>query len=333
MAKILVSMIAYREHDLGKSVRDCYEKAANPADLLFSIVSEQPREDLHPDLSFIPEDQIVYRKYDLSEYRGVLWSRSKTTEVDFDYDYILYTCGHNLFAPRWDTITLNEYRKASTKSDKALLTIYGPEYSLDESGEPVYGYKDGTTRNSYRPTLGREYIPGHGFPPIKDIPFGEDVHEDVYLQFSWVFAPKKYVEEVPLDPDMNYHGEEIYVTIQSWCRGWRFYGSPKLTHYHDTEKKYPGEQLPRMTTHRPWSDQHKDQFWAQSDASMVKLNKLLSGRLEGKFGNISREQILQYCDKSDLDPKWCASNPLYDRLEIARHAEDFRYREAIISDN
>lgn len=332
MPKILVSMIAYRERDLGQSVRDCYEKSSDPQNLIFSIVSEQPTEDLHPDLSFLPESQLVYRKYDLSSYRGVLWSRAKTIEVDFDYDYILYTCGHNLFAPNWDAITLEEYDKAKQRSDKALLTVYGPEYSYTPSGKITYGYADGTTRNSYRPRIGDSYIPGHGFPPVVDMPIGEDLIEDIYLQFSWVFAPKQYVDEVPLDSDMNYHGEEIYVTVQSWCRGWRFFASPKLTHYHDTEKKYPGEHLPRMTTHRPWSDQHKDAFWAQSDSSMLKLNMLLSGKLEGRYGNISKQQVLEYCEASGLNPKWCITNPLFDRLEVARHAEDFRYRQKIISD-
>lgn len=328
--KILVSMIAYREKNLGQSVRDCYEKAANPENLVFSIVSEQSREELHPDLSFIPDAQIYYRKYDLSEYRGVLWSRSKTTEVDVEYDYILYTCGHNLFAESWDQITLSEHEKAKKKSDKVLLTVYGPEYSFSDEGSITYGYEDGTTANHYRPKISHGYVPGHGFPDTTLMPADDGLLQDFYLQFSWVFAPKQYVVEVPLDPDMNYHGEEIYVTVQSWCRGWRFYASPKLSHYHDTNKKYPGEVLPRMATHRPWSDKNKEAFWAQSDRSMIKLNMLLSGELEGAYGNISKEQVLEYCRASGLDVKWCVKNKEYDRLEKQRHAEDFRYRPPTI---
>lgn len=328
--KILVSMIAYREKNLGESVRDCYLKADNPDDLIFSIVSEQYEDSLHADLSFIPNDQLIYRKLDLSNYRGVLWSRAETTKVDKDYDFILYTCGHNLFAPGWDSITLTEYSKALLKSEKALLTVYGPEYTFSSDGTINYGYLDGSTNNSYRPRINKEYIPGHSFPLVEDIPNDNDVYEDYYLQFSWVFAPKAYVDEVPLDPDMNYHGEEIYTTVQSWCRDWRFFGSPKLSHYHDTNKEYPGEQLSRMSTHRPWSDQNKYSFWAQSDESMLKLNLLLSGKLQGIYGGITKEQVLAYCKASGMDPSWCEYNPEYNKLEVKRHAEDFRFRPPVL---
>ncbi len=314
-------MIAYREKHLASSVKSCYEAADSPENLYFSIVAEQSKDDLHDDLSFIPSNQILYRKYDLSEYRGVLWSRNKTTEVDVNYDYILYTCGHNLFVPGWDTAVLKEYEKAAAAAAKALITVSGPSFHYDS---PEATVQDAQV-NSCRPSLPASYVPGYGFPAQIEVPATEGVIEDTYIQFSWVFAPKKYVEEVPLDPDMNYHGEEIYVTIQSWCRGWRFFSTPKIFYYHDTHKVYPGEGQPRMTTHRPWSDINKDAFWKQSDESMVKLNGLLSGNLVGKYGNISKEEVLKYCNFSGLNKVWCEKNSDYDKLKYRRHAEDFRH--------
>lgn len=325
-------MIAYREKQLGESVRDCYEKAARPENLIFSIVSEQSRDDLHADLSFIPADQLIYRKYDLSEYRGVLWSREKTTDVDLDYDYILYTCGHNLFSESWDTKVLNEYALATYKNDKVLITVAGPEYEIEPSWNVSFRSRAGRVSNYCRPEINSDYTPGYGFPSVSKVAEGFDVSEDYYLQFSWVFAPKLFVDEVPLDPDMNYHGEEIYVTVQAWCRGWRFYSTPKILYYHNTYKEYPDEQVSRMITHRPWSDMNKDAFWAQSDASMLKLNQLLSGRLEGRFGGISLESVLDFCKMSGLDSKWSEYNPAYELLDKKRHADDFRSKEPIIVD-
>jgi hypothetical protein len=324
--KILVSMIAYREKNLAQSVRSCYDSADNPENLYFSVVAEQGREDLHENLDFISEDQITYRKYDLSEYRGVLWSRHKTTEVDFEYDYILYTCGHNLFAQGWDTLIFTEYEKAKLKCEKAIITVAGPHFKHLSDGSIA---KE-TLRNDYRPVISSNYIPGHGFPEQVEVPELLDVIEDTYVQFSWVFAPKNYVKEVPLDPDMNYHGEEIYVTIQSWCRGWRFYTTSEILYYHDTYKEYPDEEHSRMATHRPWSDGNKDSFWAQSDRSMLKLNQLLSGRLDGPYGNISKSEVLDYCAFSGLNPTLCEPNDSYDKLDVQRHAEDFRYQDPII---
>jgi hypothetical protein len=317
-------MIAYREKNLASSVRSCYENADSPDDLYFSIVAEQPYEWLHDSLDFIPSNQITYRKYDMSEYRGVLWSRNKTTEVDYEYDYILYTCGHNLFVSGWDSLVLKEYKKATEKSDKVLITIAGPNFHYDTDDSVI---QDAQV-NEYRPSIDASYVPGHGFPLQVEVPNTEDLLEDTYIQFSWVFAPKEYVQEVPLDPDMNYHGEEIYVTIQSWCRGWKFFTTSKIFYYHDTNKEYPGEQHSRMATHRPWSDINKDAFWEQSDRSMVKLNQLLSGNLAGKYGSISKDSVLEYCNFSGLNKKWCEHNPHYDKIEHERHAQDFRDRPA-----
>lgn len=330
--KILVSMIAYREKYLGQSVRDCYEKADNPQNLIFSIVSEQAKEDMHPDLSFIPDNQLIYRKYDLSEYRGVLWSRHKTTEVPVDYDYILYTCGHNRFVKSWDTKVFTEYQKALKKSEKALITVAAPEVFFDKNDNPIFGLSKGRIKNYWRGKFNGEYIPGYGWPEQTEVPETDDVLEETYIQFSWVFGPKKYVEEAPLDPDMNYHGEEIYTTIQTWCRGWRMFTTPVVMYYHDTQKEYPNEEVSRMATHRPWSDGNKNAFWKQSDDSMIKLNSLLSGNLTGKYGGISSTLIKSYCKFSGLNEKWCEFNPNYDKLGLPRHAEDFRYREPTLID-
>jgi hypothetical protein len=332
MPKILVSMIAYRERQLAESVRDCYEKAANPEDLIFSIVAEQSKEEFHADLSFIPKNQLIYRKYDLSKYRGVLWSRDRTTEISQEYDYILYTCGHNLFTANWDILVLSEYEKAKSKNSKVLLTVSGPEYELNSDWSISYTSRAGRLKNTYRPIITEGYTPGYSFPGTVQVPEDGDVHEDYYLQFSWVFAPKEFVEEVPLDPDMCYHGEEIYVTVQAWCRGWRFYSTPKILYYHNTYKEYPGEIHSRMTTHRPWSDMNKNAFWKQSDDSMLKLNLLLSGKLKGIYGDISKGLVLEYCRASGLSSSVCIYNPKYNSLNMSRHAEDFRFLDPIILD-
>jgi len=319
-------MIAYREKYLAESVKDCYEKAKNPENLLFSIVSEQSKKELHANLDFIPGNQIIYRTYELTEYRGVLWSRAKTLEVDFDYDYILYTCGHNRFVENWDEKVFIEYQKSTKKAEKSLITIAAPEYRVGKDGGAITDEHWLRQSNVRRPKLHDGYIPGHGWADVVPFLDGETgLFEECYLQFSWVFAPKKYVEEVPLDQDMNYHGEEIYTTVQTWCRGWRMFTTPQILYYHDTYKEYYGEEESRMTTHRPWSDLNKDAFWKQSDESMLKLNRLLSGNLEGKYGNISKSSVLEYCNFSGLDPKWCEPDENFNKLTVKRHAEDFRY--------
>lgn len=325
---ILISVIAYREKYLAEAIRSYYETAAHPENLRFSVISEQMHEWQHADLSFIPSSQIVYRKYDLSEYRGIMWSRTKTVDVEFEYDYILYTCGHNVFTPHWDTYALADMRSALSLSSKPILLNMGPEYEYLDNGSHSYA-PSGDLAVRYRTTIGPDYVPGYGFPNdyLVEVPGKDGLLEAIYIQFSWVFTTRECVDDVPLNPDVNYHAEEIWMTIHAFDRGWDLFHTQRIMYYHDTHKMYPGEEMSRTISHRPWSDLNKDAFWKQSDETERALNKLLSGN-----GGISKETINKFCAKTGLNPKWCVPIDDYASIGLERHGEQFRLDAPIISD-
>lgn len=331
MAKILVSIIAYREKDLKATVKSCYDNAKNKDNLLFSIVEEDAPEN-YSDLSFIPENQILYRKYDLSKYRGILWARNHTTEVDFEYDYILYICGHTIFAENWDETCLEEYNKTLIKAghNKTVLTYCGPDYEVNADGSINY---DNTSLqrnfNTYIPKIQEDFIPGFWFPRADVPPSDGDVHEHYWVHFTWCFASKDFVKEVPLDPEMNFNGEEPYITVQAWCRGWRLYASSKTLYWHHTSRKYVDEDKPRYLTHRPWVDKNKESYWRNSDESMLKLNLLLSGNLKGKYGDISKEQVIEFCKVSGLNEKYTEYNPEYHKTDGYQHCVSLRHEAPV----
>jgi hypothetical protein len=327
MEKILITLLSYRERDLLITVQTAWENAKHPERLIFSIVSEQSSDDLHPDLSFIPEDQLIYRKYDLSEYRGVMWSRNKTLDVDIEYDYFLQTCGgHVLFAEDWDSNVIDGYKRSikAAGTEKVVFVLCGVLFEYDDDGNIIFEQNHPWKMvNRYHKTLNKGYVPGYGFPhsqPFED----KEPKEAVYYQGSWVFSTPQYVKEVPIDPDMSYHGEEIYLTVQSWCRGWKFYSCDIPLYAHNSEKKYAREEKSRIITHRPWADNHKEKFWQQSKESMIKLNLLLSGNLGGIYGGITREQVLEYCEFSGLDPIFTIYNPNHDKIDLYQHGKNIK---------
>jgi hypothetical protein len=326
--KILVSIISYKEGDLRGTVLDCYNKAKNKEDLIFSIVEEHYPE-FYSDLSFIPKKQIIYRKYDLSKYRGILWARNLTTKNIFvNYDYVLYICGHTRFEEDWDVTCLQEYAKAKAKSEtgKAILTFCSPDFEYNNDWS--IRYKDKVKTNLYHPSINgydprsqspSDFIPGYWFPIGHAPPEDDDVHENYWVHFTWCFAEKSYVEEVPLDPEMNFNGEEPYVSLQSWGRGWRMYATSKIFYYHHLSRSYPGEKESRYRTARPWADDKKKEHWEHSRKAMLKLNMLFSGRLDGKYGGISLKTATEYCKKSGINLKWTEYDPEYDKIDGYQH--------------
>lgn len=317
-------MVAYRERYLKESIESCLENADNPQDIYFSVISEQSKDELHPDLSFVDSEKISYLKLDLSIFRGIVWSRNKAAELGmkFDTHFILWTCGHNMFAPSWDTNSAKEHAKATALSPKAIITSSGPEFTYTESGNKQIDTRRNMVKNMYRPKLTQDYVPGYGFPTyMEDVPDTDSVIPDIYMQWSWVFAPSYYYLEASIDPEMGYHGEEIYYTVIAWARGWRFFATPKVLYYHDTYKEYPGENGSRMASHRPWIDLNQKAFWENSDVALRRLNKLLSGDLHE---DVTKEKVMSYCDFSGLNKKYCRPYEDYSKLGLMRHAEELK---------
>jgi hypothetical protein len=334
----LVSIISYKEGDLLGTVLDCYSKAKNKNDLFFSIVEEHFPE-FYSDLSFIPERQLLYRKFDLSEYRGILWARDLTTkDLPVEFDHVLFICGHTRFEQDWDVTCLEEYAKAKAKSEtgKAILTLCPPDFEYNEDWS--IRYKDKVKTNLYHPSITgwdprtqqvTDFIPGYWFPIGSVPPEDGDVHENYWVHFTWCFADKSYVDEVPLDPEMNFNGEEPYVSLQSWGRGWRMFATSKIFAYHHLSRKYPGERLSRYNTARPWADDKKKDHWEHSRNAMLKLNLLFSGRLTGTYGDISLDTVQEYCRRSGINLKMTEYNPDYDKVDGYQHMMGIKDEEPV----
>jgi hypothetical protein len=332
--KILVSIIAYKEADLAGTVRDCYDKAKNKDSLIFSIVEENDPS-LFSNLDFIPSDQLIYKKFDLSTYRGILWARDLTTKNNAEYDYVLYMCGHTRFEKDWDEVCVNAYKNILTenKIEKAIISFHAPLFAVNEDGSLEFEKNPGPKVNIYYPRLdttkdfGYEFAPGYWFPEAAEVPRDKSFTESYWINFTWCFASKDFVSEVPFDRSIGWTAEEIYCSVQAWCKGWRIFAIPNIIYRHHTVRKYPGDKDIRNNTHRPWADKNKDAYWENVDYSILKLNRLLSSRLnpDDTFF-IDRSKILEYCDQSGLNPKYTEYDPEYHKLD--KYQQNKHLREA-----
>jgi hypothetical protein len=63
--------------------------------------------------------------------------------------------------------------------------------------------------------------------------------------------------------------------------------------------------------------------------SMLKLNRLLSGNLDGLYGDISLDKTLEFCEKSGLDKKYTIYDPDYDKKDIYQHGKSLKEDDPI----
>jgi len=153
MATILVSIISYGEKQLRETILDCFDKKSNKNKILFSIVDEQENKLDFCNLDFLKKEEVIYRKFNTINYRGILWARNLTTIVDYKYDYILYICGHTRFAENWDELTIQEYQKCKKKTDKAVLTYCQADFSVTTASNfDINKTYNGRTKNVFHRT-------------------------------------------------------------------------------------------------------------------------------------------------------------------------------------
>ncbi|MEI7674951.1 MAG: GlcNAc-transferase family protein, partial [bacterium] len=135
---IFISIASYRDPDLINTVKSAYDRAFFKNRLFFSIVS-QADESEHPDLSFIPEKQIRYIKFDWRESLGACWAREISSR-DISQNYFFQIDSHSRFIANWDKVVTENYNKSIKywKQD-IVYTMHPHGFSRDhDTGEEKF---------------------------------------------------------------------------------------------------------------------------------------------------------------------------------------------------
>ncbi|MFZ4625399.1 MAG: GlcNAc-transferase family protein [Rhodoferax sp.] len=111
-----------------------------------------------------------------------------------------------------------------------------------------------------------------GWPTFKShtLPYDQRPAQPIpnaFVGAGCLFAPAAAFDEVPYDPHLYFHGEEIILSARLWTHGWDFFAPNDVLMYHDY----------RHNRGRPkhWED-HTD--WSQLNRrSVMRIHHLLAG--------------------------------------------------------
>jgi hypothetical protein len=276
--KILINIASYRERELENTVRSLYENATHKDRLLFSIVSQDYE---HPDLSFIPKLNLRYIKILPEDGFGAAWARSIAFSMFSSFDYYFQTDGHVMASPEWDQKIIRAYEKASDRYKKdVVLTAYPASYALDESGER------------------RIIVSEHCAPDVKDVQFRDwpnrtkldHLSQVFYLQAACVFSSRKHVEDVPMDPEVDFFVEEPLWSIRTHAKGYVMVHFEKPIFYHF----YATDRIKIQSNIKPWNDGHPlvDHY-----NDFTRGNKVAAGEVTGIYG-LSKFDVQSFCNKT-----------------------------------
>lgn len=212
------------------TLRNALAQAAYPERLVFGVV-EQAVPGQHFDTPASWSRQVRWTRVPAWESRGPCWARALAMALYQGEDWYLQLDSHIWFEPGWDERLLHWAAQCRTLNPRSLLTCYPNPFRMD-AGQPramivsdhvlAHVVKEGQHFDAEHPTLLFE-----GVPVASEVPVA-----GLHVAAGALFAPGRFVEELPYDGQLFFHGEEQALALRAYTRGWDIFHVPQMPLYH-----------------------------------------------------------------------------------------------------
>jgi hypothetical protein len=261
MPRIFIQIASYRDPQLVPTVLDCLAQAADPASLHFCIAwqhgpeerVEEFRNHAHVTLIDIPHE----------ESQGACWARNQIQQRYRGEEFTLALDSHHRFVPGWDRKCLEMLRSLQGQGHpKPLLTTYAP---------PFQPANDPAGRQTYSTKMDFDRFSPEGAILFRASALPETVTGPVPARFAsahFLFTLGAFCNEVPHDPELYFHGEEINLAVRAFTHGYDLFHPHEILCWHEYTRE--GRQ-------KHWDD-HSE--WHLRNGSAHARNRVLFGMAE-----------------------------------------------------
>ena len=288
VARIFISIAAYRDPELGPTIEDCLAKAHFPDRLRFGVCWQHGDNESPPPCFKIGHVQVIGVPW--RESQGACWARAEIMKLWSGEDWYLQLDSHHRFARDWDVKLLRQAERSG--SAKPLITTYAPPYRPGQSGlvggEPCRMEFDRFSEDGIP-----GFRPGHfaGWRRRAGPARGR------YVSAHFLFAPGSFVRDVPYDPDLYFTGEEITLAVRAFTHGYDLFEPSRVILLHE---------YTREGRRKHWDDHLKSNgvrlAWHQRDApSRAKVQRLLCDPWVGRDGCGDLRSLRDYETYAGID--------------------------------
>lgn len=257
---IFVSMASYRDPEAPPTLADLYAKASHPerifCGVLWQLVPGED-DDCMALPAAVPTGQIRKRLVHPKDSLGVCWARHLIqTELRGDEEFVLQIDSHMRFVEGWDEQLIAMWQRC--ESPRALLSTYPVGYTPpNDLGSKAFTVLCPHQFNHRGILTFLARSEGYALRPARPLP-------NAFVSGGFLFGPKQAFDEVPYDPFLYFHGEEVSFSVRLWTHGWDAHSPDDVPIYHYYGR---GEQRPRH-----WAD---NPAWGQLDQrSLSRLRHL-----------------------------------------------------------
>lgn len=267
---IFISIAAYRDPELVPTIEHCLARARWPDRLRFGICWQHGPDEAPPPALDQGRMRVIAVPWEASQ--GACWARAQCMSLYDGEDWFLQLDSHHRFAQDWDAILIDQAERSGAALP--LLTAYAPAY---DPAVPVPAGEQPTVMRFDRFTP--EGIVLCQFGPVAEKPDGAPIRAR-FLSAHLLFAPGRFVADVPYDPDLYFIGEEISLAIRAFTHGYDLFHPGQHVAWHEYTRKHRSKH---------WDDHRAERgvatpWHARDAASLDKVRRFLAAPEVGQFG-------------------------------------------------
>jgi len=309
MSNIFIQIASFRDPQLSLTIKDCLENSKYPENLTFGICNQYNTEDPFNINEF--RDDPRFRIIDVLDIDslGVCWARHSLQQLYSGETYTLQIDSHMRFIKNWDVELiemLESLREGGVK--KPILTSYVPSY--DPNNDP-----NGRVQEPWEQVFDRFIPEGTVFTLPRTIPNWRELTEPIKTRFysaHFCFTDGSFVHEVPHDPNLYFHSEEMSIAVRSWTNGYDLYHPHKIICWHEYSRNY---RIKQWDVDKEW--------YKKNDKSHLRNRKLFS--MDGEIYNPDEFGVYGFGKERSLRDYEKYSGILFSKRSVQQYTLDKKY--------
>lgn len=310
---IFISIASYRDPMLLFTLQSAYSQASSPESIFFGVVDQHdlPQRDKFQKLFFF--SQIRYCHLYPEETLGVSWARSIAYSLYNGEDFILQVDSHTYFERGWDESLIGQFNFVKTFSTKPILSTYPYPFEMVDN-VPIYTKPTGETVLVLRPKPNQNLSVDN---PILTFQ-AEHLFTDFpvlgcHIAGGFLFCSGNFVEEIPYDPYLYFHGEEQNLSLRAFTKGWDIYHPKWIPLYHlykDSNQSYDTHHW-----HGEVDEKRAFNTMFLHTRAQMRLQRLILGELDnGAYGLGKVRTLDDFIELSGIDFKSCSIHDVHGGL-------------------
>lgn len=214
---IFVSIACLADPDVIETVRDLFATARHPDRVHVGICLQ-----IEPDdPAFMPLRELNNVRLDTIPYTaslGPIYARARCERLLLDEDFYLQIDCHSRFFPGWDEILLEEYQRATSINNKAVISHY--PINIRNMDNPEYLGSIGQV-NRYR-HVDTDALKSHG----SLIKLPRDPLPSIGISAAMLFMEGSTKKQIAYDPYLHFGlhaAEQVLYGLRLWTQGFEIF--------------------------------------------------------------------------------------------------------------